>query len=119
LQVAPTHSRLGTVSKRELDNAREGALQPTVVRRPEEPPMFQVVLHNDDFTTQEFVVHVLKHVFHHGEAEAARIMLSVHHNGRGVAGIYPFEIAESKAAQVTRLARQSEYPLRCSVETHR
>lgn len=82
----------------------------------EEPPRYAVVLHNDDFTTMEFVVEILKRYFHKTEAEAMRVMLEVHSIGRGVAGIYSFEIAETKAAQVVESAKQQGYPLQCSVE---
>lgn len=80
------------------------------------PQLYRVLLHNDDYTTMEFVVMVLMTVFHHQQAEAVRIMLQVHHEGIGVAGVYSFEIAESKAARVLELARHNEYPLQCSVE---
>jgi ATP-dependent Clp protease adaptor protein ClpS len=82
----------------------------------QQPPLFQVLLHNDDFTTMEFVVDVLKAVFHHGELQAMRIMLHVHHNGVGVAGTYPREIAETKAEKAMSMARAAEYPLLVTVE---
>lgn len=80
------------------------------------PRLFQVVLHNDDYTTMEFVVHVLQSVFNHAEAEATAIMLHVHRKGIGVAGVYPHEVAETKVEKVHELARAHEYPLRCSME---
>lgn len=80
------------------------------------PRLFHAVLHNDDYTTMEFVVWVLETIFHHDETTATRIMLHVHKNGVGVAGVYPYEIAETRAARVEALARTHEYPLRCSVE---
>ena len=81
-----------------------------------EPPLWRVILHNDDYTTQEFVVWILRRVFHKDEAEAVRIMLDVHRGGRGVAGVFPFEVAETKVAQVKDLAEQREYPLLCTRE---
>lgn len=84
--------------------------------RLQRPSMFKVLLHNDNYTTMEFVVFVLIEVFSKGEAEAFRIMLQVHQEGIGVAGIYPFEIAETKAARVEQMARDNEYPLMCTVE---
>jgi ATP-dependent Clp protease adaptor protein ClpS len=80
------------------------------------PPLYKVLLHNDDYTTMEFVVFVLRTVFHRSESDAVRIMLQVHQQGLGVAGIYSYEIAESKIAKVTGLAREHEYPLLCTME---
>ena len=80
------------------------------------PKLYNVLLHNDNYTTMEFVVQILMNVFHHSQGEAVQIMLQVHHNGIGVAGVYSFEIAETKVAQATDLARQNEFPLRCSME---
>ncbi len=94
----------------------EGAVATENQQKVERPRRFKVLLHNDDYTTMEFVVMVLVTVFHHPEAEAVRIMMHVHQKGVGVAGVYSYEIAETKAAKVTRLARENEFPLRCSVE---
>src|SRR5215470_12796083 len=80
------------------------------------PPMFKVLLHNDDYTTMEFVVQVLESVFHKSHAEATQITLHVHRTGIGVAGVYSHEVAETKVAQVEALARQHEFPLLCSME---
>jgi ATP-dependent Clp protease adaptor protein ClpS len=80
------------------------------------PPLFKVILLNDDYTPMEFVVEVLKAVFHKQHADATRIMLHVHQNGMGVAGVYPFEVAETKVNTVEELARQAEYPLKCVME---
>jgi ATP-dependent Clp protease adaptor protein ClpS len=80
------------------------------------PPLYKVLLHNDDYTTKEFVVMVLQQIFHHAESEAIRIMEHVHNTGIGVAGIFPFEVAETKAAKVAAVARRFEYPLQCTVE---
>lgn len=78
--------------------------------------MYKVLLHNDDYTTMEFVVQVLMSVFNHDEATATQIMLHVHRHGIGVAGVYPWEIAESRVKQVHELAKKFEFPLRSSVE---
>ena len=80
------------------------------------PAMYKVLLHNDDYTTMEFVVHVLETVFHRTRAAATEIMLHVHRNGMGVAGVYPYEVAETKVAIVEAMARQHEFPLKCSLE---
>jgi ATP-dependent Clp protease adaptor protein ClpS len=80
------------------------------------PPLYKVLLHNDDFTTMEFVVYVLQTIFQRSESDAIHIMLKVHQEGVGVAGIYTFEVAETKAAKVVDLAQANEYPLLCTVE---
>lgn len=80
------------------------------------PPMFKVILLNDDYTPMEFVVELLKTVFHRPHAEATKIMLWVHQNGLGVAGVYPFEVAETKVHMVEELAREAQYPLKCVME---
>ena len=80
------------------------------------PRLYKVLLHNDDFTTMEFVVMVLQHIFGHSETEATAIMLHIHRHGVGVGGIYPFSVAEAKVAEVLHLAEKSEYPLLCTME---
>jgi ATP-dependent Clp protease adaptor protein ClpS len=80
------------------------------------PRRWKVLLHNDDYTTMEFVVWVLQAVFHHDETTATQIMLHVHRTGIGVAGVYSRDVAETRVAQVDALAREHEFPLRCSME---
>ncbi len=82
------------------------------------PAMFKVLLHNDDYTTMEFVVQILQSVFHRSLAEATQIMLHIHRNGIGVAGVYTYEVAETKVAIVEAMARHhtNEYPLKCTME---
>jgi len=82
----------------------------------EPPPMYKVLLHNDDYTTMEFVVQVLESVFHRNPTEATQIMLHIHKRGLGVAGVYTHEVAETRVAIVDAMARQHEYPLRCTME---
>ncbi|MCM2279171.1 MAG: ATP-dependent Clp protease adapter ClpS [Oligoflexia bacterium] len=86
--------------------------------RPElkEPPRYAVLLHNDDYTTMEFVVEVLERFFKKTAAEAVEVMLRVHQQGQGVAGIYTRDIAETKAAQVIEYARGRGYPLLCTAK---
>lgn len=91
-------------------------LKPKQEQKLQEPEQYRVVLLNDDYTTMDFVVSVLMMVFHKNEMEAQRIMLDVHKKGRGVVGMYPWDIATTKAEQVHILARQAEFPLRCVVE---
>ncbi len=97
----------------------EGDVATETEKKLKRPHLYKVLLHNDDYTTMEFVVEVLKVVFHHSESDAMAIMLHVHQRGVGVAGVFSYEIAESKANKVMRLAREHEYPLRCSVEPDR
>jgi ATP-dependent Clp protease adaptor protein ClpS len=87
-----------------------------VERREKAPDQHQVVLLNDDYTTMEFVMDVLETIFHKSPAEAYRIMLMVHTKGRGVCGVYTWEVAETKAAAVVAMAQQAGFPLRAVVE---
>lgn len=80
------------------------------------PPLYRVLLLNDDYTTMDFVIHVLQAIFHHGEEKAAQIMLHVHQKGAGICGVYTREIAESKVEQVLQFAQQNEHPLQCTME---
>ena len=80
------------------------------------PKRYKVLLHNDNYTTMEFVVLVLKTVFHLEEPSAVQVMLHVHRKGAGVAGVFSYEVAETKVHKVTELARTHDYPLRCSME---
>jgi ATP-dependent Clp protease adaptor protein ClpS len=80
------------------------------------PPLFKVLLLNDDYTTMEFVVWVLQTIFHHDEDTAIGIMLHVHKNGVGVAGVYPRDIAETRSSRTEAVAREHEFPLCCRVE---
>jgi ATP-dependent Clp protease adaptor protein ClpS len=82
----------------------------------EVPRLYKVVLHNDDYTPMDFVVQILTSVFKKDEIAATQIMLNVHNLGRGVCGVYTYEIAETKVARVHQLAEQNEYPLHASME---
>jgi len=94
----------------------EGWVVTDVRKRVTEPPMYKVILHNDDYTTMDFVVMVLEVVFHKSRGEAARIMMNVHRLGAGVAGIFTRDVAETKIVIVHDLARKNEHPLKCSLE---
>ena len=85
-------------------------------KQTEKPPLYKILLHNDDYTTMEFVVYILESVFHKSAANAAAIMLAVHQQGIGVAGVYPHEIAEAKVNKVGQLARAENFPLLCTME---
>lgn len=81
------------------------------------PKMYRVLLLNDDYTPMDFVVHVLKRYFHKSLEQATKVMLQVHYDGRGVAGLYSADIAETKVAQVNDLAKEEEHPLKCIMES--
>jgi len=85
-------------------------------RKVKEPRKYKVLLHNDDYTTMDFVVEVLMRVFRKNEAQATAIMLSVHNQGYGVCGTYTAEVAETKVDLVHRLAKSAGFPLKCSME---
>ena len=80
------------------------------------PPLYKVLLHNDDYTTREFVVWVLQTVFHKNEGDAIAIMSHVHNNGVGIAGVYTFEVAETKVTKTMHLAKAQQFPLQLSIE---
>ena len=84
--------------------------------RIEKPRLYKVLLHNDNYTTMDFVVRVLRNVFNKSTVTAVQIMLAVHRQGVGVAGVYTYEIADDKVAKVTELARASQFPLLCTLE---
>ena len=80
------------------------------------PSLFKVLMHNDDYTTMEFVIEVLREVFHKPATDAEKIMLTIHFQGVGHCGTFPYAIAETKADQVRMRARKAGFPLRCSLE---
>lgn len=94
----------------------DGAVKERAETRPQDPTLYKVVLLNDDYTPMQFVIDVVESVFQKTPAEAYRIMMQVHLNGRGIAGIYPWEVAETKAATVTALASDAGHPLRTTIE---
>lgn len=80
------------------------------------PSMYRVILLNDDFTPMDFVVHVLKKFFHKNDADAHEVMLAVHNKGQGVAGVYPFNVAETKVYLVNEYSRHQQHPLQCTMD---
>jgi len=92
-----------------------GVVEKTQIRT-KRPNMYKVLMLNDDYTPMEFVVHLLREVFHRTEQQAVDIMLMVHEDGIGICGVYSFEIAETKVSQVVMAARAAEHPLQCTME---
>jgi ATP-dependent Clp protease adaptor protein ClpS len=99
----------------EQEHTGEAVKERTTPKK-QEPSQFTVVLLNDDYTTMDFVVHVLEAVFQKSPAEAYRVMMHVHLHGKGVAGVYPFEIAETKVETVVSMARDAGFPLKAAIE---
>ena len=100
----------------ERQDQTDGAVKERVKVEKKEPTLYKVVLLNDDYTTMEFVLNVLESVFQKSPAESYRIMMQVHVNGSGIAGVYPWEVAETKVETLTSLARHAEFPLRAAIE---
>jgi ATP-dependent Clp protease adaptor protein ClpS len=110
--------RLTMMAQRPINNneSYEDGLAVKLKVKTKKPALYKVLLLNDDFTPMEFVVFVLERVFRKTNTEATDIMLRVHHDGVGVAGIYTYEVAETKVDQVMNLARKNEHPLQCTME---
>jgi ATP-dependent Clp protease adaptor protein ClpS len=100
----------------ETERRAGGELLEKTRQETKEPELFKVVLHNDDYTTMDFVVQVLETVFLKSPAEAFRVMMQVHTQGAGLCGLYPYDIAETKVTTVHDLAQQHGFPLRASME---
>ncbi len=98
----------------DLIDDRDVKLDPDTVLQ--EPKMYRVILHNDHYTTMDFVVEVLMLVFHKPAAEATKIMLDVHKKGAGMCGVYTYDIASTKVTLVHNMAKRREFPLKCSLE---
>lgn len=94
----------------------DGVLLAEPKTKTKRPPYFKVVLLNDDYTPMDFVVFILKDIFHKSHQDAVEIMMEIHHKGAGVCGVYTRDVAETKAEMVITLSRRNEYPLKCSVE---
>ena len=117
--IALTHrdTRLGSGDPRRVDHDSDGDLAVAPAKpRLKRPPLYRVILLNDDYTPMEFVVQVLEQFFSMNREKATQVMLAVHTRGKGVCGIYPQDIAETKATQVNQCARDSGHPLLCEVE---
>ena len=100
----------------ENNNRREESILTEDIIQTKEPRLYKVLLHNDDYTSMEFVIAILETVFHKSANDATKIMLNVHNEGIGIAGVYTREICETKISVVHQLAKKNEFPLRCSME---
>ena len=96
-----------------MPNTRQETVQELELK---EPALYRVILHNDDYTTMEFVVQILRSIFHKKADEAEKIMWKIHEKGQAVCGVYTHEIAQTKAEQVKTIARQNGYPLLATIE---
>lgn len=111
--MSMNHSSTGPGQDSEHDLGLEDAIET------EEPKLYRVLMHNDDYTPMDFVIFVLRKFFNKGPEEAHRIMLDVHQKGVGLAGVYSFEVAETKVLQVNQFAKSHEHPLKTSYEEER
>ena len=104
------------MSKNNHQHDEESGTTTITKKKVQLPKKYKVLLHNDDYTTMEFVIYVLQSVFHKSINEAERIMIEVHRNGIGLCGVFTHEIAESKAKKVVKMARENSHPLLCTYE---
>lgn len=109
IQINPTLSN-------EHENEGDSGIITATKQKVKRPSLFKVLIHNDDYTTMEFVIYILQNLFGKSEDQATAIMLKVHEEGHGVCGIYTYEIAETKAQKVAELAKEEGHPLMCTVE---
>jgi ATP-dependent Clp protease adaptor protein ClpS len=100
----------------ERQDQTDGAVKERTDTKQQDPTLYKVVLLNDDYTPMDFVVQVLESLFQKSPAEAFRVMMQVHLNGRGIAGVYPWEVAETKADKVGAVANEAGHPLRATIE---
>lgn len=108
---------MATKQRPGADDGDTGVATETVKKEAlKKPPLYAVVFHNDNYTTMEFVILVLRSVFHKSESDAVAIMLNIHKNGMGVAGVFTREVAETKVQKTHALAKEHEYPLKLTIE---
>lgn len=110
------YSSVDLIMSSETDREEESGIATIRKEKLQIPRMYKVIMHNDDYTTMEFVILVLQKFFNKEYSEAQAIMLQVHQQGYGVCGIYTHEVAESKAAKVVKYARENGHPLKCTTE---
>ena len=116
---SPPRQESGNMSERkdgETDTGVRSTVTTKTKPKTQKPAMYRVLILNDDYTPMEFVVYVLEQFFNKSREDATRIMLHVHQNGVGVCGIFTYEVAETKVAQVVDTARRHQHPLQCTME---
>jgi ATP-dependent Clp protease adaptor protein ClpS len=101
---------------KELNSSPEGVLELKPEKKLTEPKMYKIIMHNDHYTTMDFVIEVIMKVFHKSAAEATKIMLDIHKKGLGICGVFTYDIAMSKISEVHSLAKRKQFPLKCSYE---
>lgn len=107
------------MSQKAEDNSSEGFQSGLEVENKfdiAEPRMYRVIMHNDNYTTMDFVVEILMEIFSKSAAEATKIMMDIHRKGKGICGVYIYDIAVTKIAEVHRMAKKNDFPLKCSYE---
>jgi ATP-dependent Clp protease adaptor protein ClpS len=102
--------------KRDSDSGTVTGVVTKTRPKTKKPPMYKVILLNDDYTPMEFVIYVLERFFQKNRTDATRIMLHVHQKGVGICGVYTYEVAETKVTQVIDFSRQNQHPLQCTME---
>ncbi len=101
---------------KEINESAEGELKVKPEEKLSEPKMYKIIMHNDHYTTMDFVIEVVMLVFHKPAAEATKIMLDIHKKGMGICGVFTYDIAVTKISEVHSMAKQREFPLKCSYE---
>ena len=113
---SPQHTREDTMTETAVKTRNDTVLKNDPKLNIPEPPMFKVIFVNDEITTMEFIIEVLKNIFHHDEDRAQVLTIKIHEEGSGVVAVYPFEIAEQKGIETTVLARNNGFPLQVKLE---
>ena len=111
-----TRSKITVGSQEDQEDEGTSVAVATIEPKLKKPPLYRVIIFNDDYTPMEFVVIVLQRYFYHAQEKAVQIMLNVHTKGSGVCGVYTAEIAETKVRQVLNFASENEHPLQCTME---
>ena len=115
MELQPANWFMGD-DKRGADGGTVTGIVTKTKPKTQTPPMYQVLLLNDDYTPMEFVIHILEKIFGKSREDAVEVMLHVHHQGLGICGLFTFEVAETKVTQVIEFAHRHQHPLQCTME---